>query len=151
MPLKAECVDATRISKRVLEREGLGSYCKVPPATMVEQVGLGVYVLPILAREAFESPARKARIPFQVMLERLEEVTEPATGFPKLLKELLTELETCGVSVTSWHPPSPMSIREVCERHPDGKQLQEVVDWFLELCRDTERMQGKPCMIKVHW
>ena len=41
----------------------------------------GPYVTKILARDAFESPSREARIPAAVLRERLTRVTEPAYGF----------------------------------------------------------------------
>lgn len=152
MFLKAQCREAAMEFSRGPKATKQKPLTKRPPGIVAEVVGQGVYALPILVREAFEAPGQQARIPAQLMRERLANLTEPARGFPKILRKMLSELYHIGIAIDSWEPPSPMSVEDACHcLGRKGQDLHKDIQRFLRICQDYETKNGQPCLIEVMW
>ena len=125
----------------------------------------GPYATKILCREAFESETCRARIPAEILRERLTNVTEPAytknSGHDTAM-QMLTMLQNIGVKfvggpIQKKDTTSPMTVEEAIrerQRRIYADDSEEDTDHiirsfrdFVALAEQKERETGKPCTI----
>lgn len=121
----------------------------------------GPYVTKILARDAFESPSREARIPAAVLRERLTRVTEPAYGFDAgdvAVREITEQLEMSGASVSQPRTGKtfPMTAEEaIAARYDDSpdtaRKVLESVRRFVALAEEKQLSTRELCTVRVEF
>lgn len=125
----------------------------------------GPYATKILCREAFESETCRARIPAEILRERLTNVTEPAytknSGHDTAM-QMLTMLQNIGVKfvggpIQKKDTTAPMTVEEAIrerQRRIYADDSEEDTDRiirsfrdFVALAEQKERETGKPCTV----
>lgn len=125
----------------------------------------GPYATKILCREAFESETCRARIPAEILRERLTNVTEPAytknSGHDTAM-QMLTMLQNIGVKfvggpIQKKDTTAPMTVEEAIrerQRRIYADDSEEDTDRiirsfrdFVALAEQKERETGKLCTV----